>query len=65
MLCRRDKIILSLLMALFVVLTLDACPPLLNWWCVVFPAQSPAAAAAGEEIVYGCKALEILQALFP
>ena len=63
MLCRRDKFILSFLMALFVVLTLDGCPPLLDWWCVVFPAQSPV--AAGEEVVYGWKALEVLQALLP
>lgn len=65
MLYRRDKIILSLLMALFVVLTLEGCPPLLDWWCVVFPAQSPVSAAAGEEIVYGCKVLEVLEALLP
>ena len=61
MLTRRDKIILSLLAALFIVLTVGSTPMVLDWWCVAFPGQSPIPAAAGE-VTYGLRVLELLQA---
>ena len=63
MLTRRAKIILSLLAALFVVLTVGSAPVVLDWWCVAFPAQSPVPAAAGEEAVSGLWVLEMLRSL--
>ena len=65
MLRQRDKVILSLLVALFVVLTMgDYLPQTIpNWWCVMFPGQSPVPSAAGEEAVYGFRTLELLRVL--
>ena len=59
---RRDKVILSVLVALFVALTLGEEGPrtILNWWCVLFPGQSPVAAEAAGEPVYSLRLLELL-----
>ena len=65
MLKQRDMVILSLLAALFVALTLgELLPePILRWWCVMFPGQSPVPTAGGEEVVYSFRLLELLAGL--
>ena len=65
MLKQRDKLLLSLLAAAFAALTLgDGLGwPVLDWWCIMFPEQSPVTAAAGGETVYRLWLLEWLQGL--